>query len=118
MCWAKAGTSFVIKDMPRFCADVLPTYFRHSNFSSFSRQLNFYSFKKVLLDDDYSYGVASASYSGGGRGGRGGAGGWLEFRHPYFVLGKPELLVKVRAKLFRALCIIDGKRNVQCATHR
>jgi hypothetical protein len=41
--WAKAGASFVIKDMPRFCADVLPAYFRHSNFSSFSRQLNFYS---------------------------------------------------------------------------
>jgi hypothetical protein len=52
------------------------------------------SFKKVQEDD---YGVSS-SFGSGGRGGRGGGSSWLEFRHPYFVLGKPELLTKVRRR--------------------
>jgi len=41
------GDTFVVKDPDEFAKLVIPKYFDHSKFSSFSRQLNFYGFKKV-----------------------------------------------------------------------
>lgn len=45
--WAEDGETFVVKDPEEFAKVVIPKYFDHSKFSSFSRQLNFYGFKKV-----------------------------------------------------------------------
>lgn len=45
--WSTMGDSFIIWDMTAFSNDILPKYFRHSNFSSFVRQLNKYDFHKV-----------------------------------------------------------------------
>jgi TolA-binding protein len=45
--WSEDGDTFVIKNANRFAKEEIPKYFEHSNFSSFSRQLNFYGFKKV-----------------------------------------------------------------------
>lgn len=45
--WAEDGETFVVKDPDEFAKVVIPKYFDHSKFSSFSRQLNFYGFKKV-----------------------------------------------------------------------
>lgn len=45
--WSNDGDTFVIKNANRFAKEEIPKYFEHSNFSSFSRQLNFYGFKKV-----------------------------------------------------------------------
>lgn len=50
--WSPAGDSFVIWDMTAFTNDVLPRYFKHSNFSSFVRQLNKYDFHKVKLPSE------------------------------------------------------------------
>ena len=44
--WSDEGDSFIIKDQDAF-TDVLPHYFRHKNFRSFVRQLNFYGFHKI-----------------------------------------------------------------------
>ncbi|KAI4369046.1 hypothetical protein MLD38_017537 [Melastoma candidum] len=46
---ANAGT-FVIWDITDFTVQLLPKYFKHSNFSSFMRQLNIYGFRKVDTD--------------------------------------------------------------------
>jgi len=43
--WDASGTAFAIHKMDAFAADMLPKYFRHRNFSSFVRQLNFYGFR-------------------------------------------------------------------------
>ncbi|KAK4747217.1 hypothetical protein SAY87_026254 [Trapa incisa] len=48
--WSDLGDSFVIWDMTQFSVLLLPKYFKHSNFSSFMRQLNIYGFRKVDTD--------------------------------------------------------------------
>ncbi|XP_019186738.1 PREDICTED: heat stress transcription factor B-3 [Ipomoea nil] len=45
--WNDDGTAFVVWQPAEFARDLLPTLFKHSNFSSFVRQLNTYGFRKV-----------------------------------------------------------------------
>jgi hypothetical protein len=45
--WSDGGETFTVKDTVMFAKEEIPKYFEHNNFSSFSRQLNFYGFKKV-----------------------------------------------------------------------
>ncbi|EEE61521.1 hypothetical protein OsJ_15822 [Oryza sativa Japonica Group] len=48
--WNDSGTAFVVWRPAEFARDLLPKHFKHSNFSSFVRQLNTYGFKKVVAD--------------------------------------------------------------------
>ncbi|KAM0983368.1 hypothetical protein TB2_010714 [Malus domestica] len=48
--WSETGDSFAILDMAQFSISMLPKYFKHSNFSSFMRQLNIYGFRKIDSD--------------------------------------------------------------------
>jgi len=61
--WSIAGDNFVVKDVEKFAKAILPMYFKHSNFSSFARQLNFYGFRKLkaepILTADYDARTAS-----------------------------------------------------------
>lgn len=45
--WNDEGSAFVVWQPAEFARDLLPTLFKHSNFSSFVRQLNTYGFRKV-----------------------------------------------------------------------
>lgn len=50
--WNEQGTAFHVKDVDTFSEQTLTRYYRHSKFSSFQRQLNLYSFRKIVKGPD------------------------------------------------------------------
>mmetsp|Transcript_45778 Transcript_45778/g.89451 ORF Transcript_45778/g.89451 Transcript_45778/m.89451 type:complete len:434 (-) Transcript_45778:284-1585(-) len=46
------GRAFIIHNSKRFEKEIMARYFRHSNFSSFQRQLNFYGFRRINRGKD------------------------------------------------------------------
>lgn len=66
------------------CQSVLPLYFKHSNFSSFARQLNFYGFRKLRSDPILTSDVDPQT------------AGHVRFHHEKFHRDQPELLHQIK----------------------
>lgn len=75
--WSDKGDSIVIKDIKQFATTIIPTAYKHNNFSSFVRQLNFYGFRKIKSES-----IDRAE--------------WWEFRHPQFKRDQQHLLSEIK----------------------
>ncbi|CAB9498869.1 Heat stress transcription factor [Seminavis robusta] len=83
--WCEDGLTFLVKDTELFAATIIPQFFKHSNWSSFVRQLNFYGFRKIKTDPlrirDAVNDLESKFWS---------------FRHENFQRGRPDLLLEIK----------------------
>lgn len=80
------GETFIVKNTDVFEKKIIPQFFKHSKFSSFVRQLNFYGFRKIKYADTIKIDAKLEAET---------ANFW-RFRHEKFVRGKPELLIDIK----------------------
>ena len=79
--WADDGNSFFVKNREIFVHEILPRYFKHSNFASFVRQLNMYGWHKVQD-------IRSGSIQGS-------SDDKWQFANENFIRGREDLLVNI-----------------------
>ncbi|SCU78907.1 LADA_0A08482g1_1 [Lachancea dasiensis] len=83
--WTDDGDSFVVRDTNAFTTQILPQHFKHSNFSSFVRQLNKYDFHKIKRTTEEKQNSQYGEHS------------W-EFKHPNFRIHDEEQLDNIKRK--------------------
>ncbi|GAA5837090.1 hypothetical protein JCM3766R1_006530 [Sporobolomyces carnicolor] len=88
--WTDDGRAFTVFHPTEFARNVLPQFFKHSNFASFIRQLNMYGFGKRVND---TLGASTTHLNSDGSQ----VQAW-EFQNPAFQRDRPDLLTKIRRK--------------------
>ncbi|CAK4613232.1 hypothetical protein Ae201684P_000347 [Aphanomyces euteiches] len=79
--WCEDGKSFGIFNVAVLEAYVLPTYYRHNNFSSFQRQLNYFGFRRILKPRMFEPGTFYAQ--------------------PFFLRDDPSKMLLIKRKTYR-----------------
>ena len=84
--WSSDGLTFLIKNTHLFETTIIPQYFKHSKFSSFVRQLNFYGFRKIRLDNSLKIDLEKEREQRN----------FWRFRHENFRRGRKDLLREIK----------------------
>lgn len=84
--WTPEGDKFLVKDKELFASKIIPQYYDHNNYSSFTRQLNFYGFSR-----EQSMCIKITEEEAG-------SAGQETFYHPFFQRGRPDLLKNLQRK--------------------
>ncbi|XP_043106436.1 heat shock factor protein [Puntigrus tetrazona] len=100
ICWSQDGSSFLVQDEQRFSKEVLPLYFKHSNMTSFVRQLNMYGFHKVVCSDTGLHKADSQVNC-------------VEFQHDSFQRAQAHLLGLIRRKVSVSRGVEEGGQASQ-----
>lgn len=95
--WTPGGRSFLILDVRKFSRDILPNYFKHSKFTSFNRQLNFYGFRKIRIDPSSIIDKNANDDDGNdGHMRKSSNDNIVCFHHEFFQANEPKLLHKIQ----------------------
>ncbi|ETW08162.1 hypothetical protein H310_02499 [Aphanomyces invadans] len=95
--WCHGGSAFEIKSPTDFARVILPQYFKHSKYTSFVRQLNFYGFVKGAK-------VAETPTS-------------VVFQHDYFHQHKPHLIRRIKRKTNHSTTESDAVDDLRRDVH-
>lgn len=110
--WNHSGTSFYISQVNEFARTVLPLHFKHSNFSSFVRQLNMYTKPETVMSNICRYGFHKVNKTPRGYKVAQDSQVW-EFSHTKFIRHRPDLLDEIK----RRQGDVDFIREGDMATH-
>jgi len=87
--WSPDGNGLLLLNLEAFVKEILPIYFKHTNLSSFVRQLNTYGFSKTDSDT------------------------W-RFSHPAFRKGEPDQLHRIERKNSHRTPVLPGQLKETC----
>jgi len=93
--WSGTGDSIIVINPSLFATQVLPRYFKHSNFASFVRQLNLYGFHKTSQEPET-----------------------CEFAHPMFRQGNEHLFKDIKRKVASGSGFDKDPIRQKCETDR
>lgn len=88
--WCPHGRAFIVHKPKQFASNTMRTYFKHTKFTSFQRQLNLYGFRRITKGRD------SGAYY-----------------HEFFLRGRPDLCKYVSGNI-----IWDNMHEIKIAKNR
>ncbi|KAL7449456.1 hypothetical protein ACHAWC_001514, partial [Mediolabrus comicus] len=82
------GETFIVTNVKAFESTIIPQFFKHSKFSSFVRQLNFYGFRKIRYADKVSLKIDPVAEKEQSK--------YWRFKHENFKKGRMDLLIEIK----------------------